>query len=211
MQVAKIGKGLWRWVAFHEEWRKDVGSVYVETTDAVCLVDPLVPADDAAEFLNHLDRDIERADVPVHVLLTIYWHVRSGPELSERYGATLWAPSKSALPVERRTGITAEPVRPGDVLPGGIEAHASGRAAEVVYRLPAHNALVVGDVLLGDPLRICPAGWLGAAGQAGARDALGPLVDPSLAAVLVSHGAPVLENGAGALRAALRPESVSRR
>ena len=203
MSLQGIGEGLSRWVAFHEEWRKDVGCVYVETGESVWLIDPLVPAAEAAPFLRRLDADVERAGTPVHVLLTIYWHVRSAPELVRRYDATLWTPARSALPVERRTTLVAESVRAGDVLPGGIEAHASGRAAELVYRLPAHHAIVAGDVLLGDPLRICPAGWIGKGGREAVRDALRPLVEPSLAAVLVSHGEPAVAGAADAFAAAL--------
>jgi len=42
VQVSEIAPGLWRWTAYHEELRQDVGCVYVEAPDAVCLVDPLV-------------------------------------------------------------------------------------------------------------------------------------------------------------------------
>jgi glyoxylase-like metal-dependent hydrolase (beta-lactamase superfamily II) len=203
VKAGEIGTGLWRWVAFHEEWREDVGCLYVETAEAVCLVDPLVPEDERDAFLRHLDADIERASRPVHVALTIYWHVRSALELLERYGATLWAPARSVLPVQRRTGTRAQALRPGDVVPGGLEAYASGRPAELVYRIPEHDALVAGDVLLGGPLRICPPGWVGKGGQEAVREALRPLVDPSLRAVVTSHGEPVLEGGAQALASAL--------
>jgi glyoxylase-like metal-dependent hydrolase (beta-lactamase superfamily II) len=203
VRVEELGSGLWRWVAFHEEWRQDVGCVYVESPEAVCLIDPLVPADDRDVFLRHLDADVARAAQPVHVLLTIYWHVRSAAEIVERYDATLWAPARSVLPVERRTGIRAEGLRPGTVAPGPIAAHASGRAAELVYRIPAHATLVAGDVLLGDPLRICPPGWVGKGGQEAVREALRPLAEPSLRAVVTSHGDPVLEHGGAALAKAL--------
>jgi glyoxylase-like metal-dependent hydrolase (beta-lactamase superfamily II) len=94
-------------------------------------------------------------------------------------------------------------VQPGDRLPGEVEAHASGRAAELVYLLPAHRALVAGDVLLGGPLRICPARWVGKGGQPAVRKALRPLLDEPLDRVLTSHGEPVLRAGHNALAAAL--------
>jgi len=203
MDVHRIAPGLWRWTAYHSEWRKDVGCVYVETDDATVLVDPLVPPEESERFLQYLDADVERASSPVHILLTVYWHLRSAPELAKRYDAGVWAPARSAKPVERRTGSAPRATRPGDALPGNVEAHASGRAAELVYRLPLHRALVAGDVLLGDPLRICPAGWVGKGGQAAVRKALRPLLDEPLDRVLVSHGDPVLRGGHNALAAAL--------
>lgn len=203
MNAVEIGPGLWRWVAHHEEWKENVGCLYVETADSVCLIDPLVPAGERDAFLRHLDADVARAGLPVHVLLTVYWHARSTPEILERYGATLWAPARSVLPVTRRIGIHASPLRPGDVVPGGIEAHASGRAAEAVFLVPSHGALVAGDVLLGSPLRICPAGWVGKGGQEAVRDALRPLVSASLRAVIPSHGDPVVVDAERALLEAL--------
>ena len=50
MNVHEIAPGLWRWTGFHEEWKQDVGSVYLEAPDAVCLIDPLVPGDAIREF-----------------------------------------------------------------------------------------------------------------------------------------------------------------
>lgn len=203
MNVHRIAPGLWRWTAYHPDWKKDVGCVYVETEDAIVLFDPLVPGDGAERFLAYLDADVERLGRPVHIVLTIYWHVRSAAELAKRYGAAVWAPARSALPVERRTGLAPRAVRPGDELPARIEAYASGRAAELVYLLPDHRAIVAGDVLLGDPLRICPGGWVGKGGQAAVRAALQPLLELPVDRVLVSHGDPVLRGGHAALAAAL--------
>jgi len=203
MDVHRITTGLWRWTAYHEEWRQDVGCVYLETDDATILVDPLVPAKDSERFLEYLDADVERAGAQVHIVLTVYWHVRSAGELGKRYEAQVWAPARSALPVERRLKLSPTPVRPGDPLPGGVVARASGRASELVYVLPQHRAIVAGDVLLGDPLRICPAGWVGKGGQQAVREALRPLLELPLDRVLVSHGDPVLRGGQAALAAAL--------
>jgi len=203
MDVHRIAPGLWRWTAYHEEWRKVVGCLYLETDDATVLFDPLVPGDDAERFLDYLDADVERAAGGVHIVLTVYWHVRSTLELADRYKADVWAPARSAKPVERRTKLAPHPVRPGDRLPAGVEACESGRAGELVFLLPRHRALVAGDVLLGDPLRICPSGWVGKGGQKAVREALRPLLDRPLDRILVSHGDPVLRAGHTALAAAL--------
>src|SRR5262245_47778636 len=203
MDVHRIAPGLWRWTAFHEEWRKVVGCLYLETDDATVLFDPLCPGDDAERFLEYLDADVERADGDVHIVITVYWHVRSTAQLAKRYKAKVWAPSRSAKPVERRLKLAPRGIRPGDALPGGVEAHESGRASELVYLLPQHRALVAGDILLGDPLRICPGGWVGKGGQKAVREALRPLLDRPLDRVLTSHGDPVLRAGHAALAAAL--------
>ena len=44
VDVLEIAPGLWRWTAYHEEWKEDVGCTFVETDDGVVLIDPLVPA-----------------------------------------------------------------------------------------------------------------------------------------------------------------------
>lgn len=206
MDVAEVVPGLWRWTGRHEEWRQQVACVYYETPDGVCLVDPLVPPEDTEKFLGALDHDVERLGGPVHVLLTVFWHARSTRELAARYGARVWAPSRARAAVERRVGAVTDPFRPGDALPGGIEAHATSRGGEVVYFLPPERTLVPGDVLLGADgggLRLCPRAWLPASGLPALRRALAPLAELDVERVLVSHGEPVLADGARALRDAL--------
>jgi glyoxylase-like metal-dependent hydrolase (beta-lactamase superfamily II) len=202
VRVERIAEGLWRWTAFHEEWRQTVGCVYAEADDAICLIDPLVPAHDRERFFEALDRDVKRLRRPVHVFVTVYWHTRSAGELAERYGATVWAHAKAEKTVGRRTGRTVRLFEPGDSLPGSVEA-ILGRWSEVVYWLPAYRTVVTGDVILGAPdggLRFCPESWTPrAGGHAAWRRNLRPLLDLPVERVLVSHGEPVLEKGADAL------------
>src|SRR5438128_1127857 len=61
MDVLMIASGLWRWTAFHPEWKEDVGCVYYASSEAVVLIDPLVPQEAEERFWNALDRDVERA------------------------------------------------------------------------------------------------------------------------------------------------------
>jgi len=209
MEVTRIADGLWRWSTYYGEWRDEVGSVYVESDDAIVLVDPLVPEerDEAERFWRALDRDVERAGTPVHVLVTVFWHVRSAAEVVRRYRGRLHASSRARAPIERRAAVRSDVFRPGDPLPGGVEARPSGRATEVVFWIPAHAALVPGDVLLGDAnggIRLCPESWLPTGvGHAELRAALAPLLELRVERVLVSHGDPVLENGHTALSRAL--------
>src|SRR5205823_7796475 len=162
MEVAEIRPGLWRWTAYHEEWKKDVGCVYFEAPDAVVLIDPLVPADkaEAKRFWSYFDADVRRAGTPVHVLVTVFWHARSSREFVERYGARLWAHSSQRRRVKNRAGDPTDVFELGDRLPGGVRAFDGHRFGEVLYWLPKHRALVPGDVLLGSPFRLCPKSWL---------------------------------------------------
>jgi hypothetical protein len=209
MEVTRIADRLWRWSTYYGEWRDEVGSVYVEADDAIVLIDPLVPEerDEAERFWRALDRDVERAGAPVHVLVTVFWHVRSAAEVVRRYRGRLHAASRARAPIERRAGLTSAVFRPGDPLPGGVEALPSGRATEVVFWLAAHAAVVPGDVLLGDAgggVRLCPESWLpSGVGHAELRTALAPLLELPVERVLVSHGAPVLGDGQDALAKAL--------
>ena len=210
MQATEIAPGLWRWTGYHEEWREDVGSVYCETEDGIVLVDPLVPPEDPEHFLASLDRDVQRVGGPVHVLVTVFWHTRSTATMVERYGARVWAPSRGKQAIARRAGVVTDPFRPDDALPGGIEPFRTGRAAEVVYWIPPHRALVAGDALLGDGdggVRLCPQSWLPqGTTHATLAETLRPVLELPVERVLVSHGEPVLENGGRALAAALAVE-----
>jgi glyoxylase-like metal-dependent hydrolase (beta-lactamase superfamily II) len=196
MDVLEIAPGLWRWTAYHEEWQEDVGCVYVETEDGVVLIDPLVPTTDTAKFWKALDRDVKRQKGP-----------RSAAEMRERYDARIWAPASGKAAIARRTGGVTDAFGPDDLLPGGLEAHRTARAAEVVYWVPEHSALVPGDVLVADGkggARMCPESWLPSSKTH--RDlaaSLRPLLDLPVRRVLVSHGRPVLTGGGRALARAL--------
>jgi glyoxylase-like metal-dependent hydrolase (beta-lactamase superfamily II) len=207
MEVAELEPGLWRWTGWHEEWRATVGSVYHETGDGVVLIDPLVPSDDRERFFAALDRDVARVGGQVHVLVTVFWHTRSTAELAERYETRIWAPTRGRAAVARRAGQVTDAFRPGDSLPGGIEAFGTARANEVVFWLPAARTLVPGDVLLGDDkggVRLCPESWLpSGTSRDDLADSLRPLLDLPVRRVLVSHGEPVLRNAAKALAGAV--------
>ena len=208
MRVQEIAAGLWCWTGRHPDWtpedagptgwEQEVGCVYYEAAGAVVLIDPLVPPEDAERFWAALDRDVERANSPVHVLLTVFWHGRSARELADRYGAEIWA-HESVLDVERRE---VEPTRTfafGETLPGGVLPHDAVRFDEAVLWLPQPRALVFGDVVLGADgggVRLCPESWLGKGGtHADLKMALRPLLELPVERLLVSHGRPVLESG----------------
>jgi hypothetical protein len=198
VEVQRIDEGLWRWTARHPEWRdgadwdRDVGCVYWEADDAVVLVDPLVPSEEAerARFLEALDRDVERARLPVTILVTCTWHERSRAELADRYQAR----------------VVTGPPSTADGLPSGVAVVEAPTADELVYWLAPVRAVVPGDTLLGtdDGVRLCPASWLDGGGDLEAlRGELGPLLDLPVERVLVSHGEPVLTEGRAALARAL--------
>ena len=183
-----------RWTAWHEEWADDVGSLAVETGDGLVFIDPLDPPADLG--------------TPDHVLVTVFWHGRGTSGL----GAThVWSSGPAAKPLASR-GITVTGRVEKAKLPGGIEAFPTARRGEVVYWLPDHRALAVGDVLLGagakprateEPLRLCPERWLGARSHDDLKESLRPLLGLPVEQVLVSHGEPVLTGGRAALAAVL--------
>lgn len=213
MDVQRIAEGLWRWSAVYEDWGEPVGSVYLETADAVVLVDPFVPDEpgERERFWTALDRDVGRVGAPVHVLLTVLWHTRSAAAVVGRYGARLHVPSGGRAAIDRRTGgAVTDSYRAGDRLPGGVEAHRTARRGELVLWVAAHRALVPGDVLLGgaggDGLRLAPASWLTSSTTLDdLRASLLPLLELPVERVLVSHGEPVLADGHAALARALAP------
>jgi glyoxylase-like metal-dependent hydrolase (beta-lactamase superfamily II) len=183
-----------RWTAYHEHWQAEVGSVAIETHDGLVFIDPLEPPAELGP--------------PDHVLVTVYWHDRS----TKATGAPrVWAAKRSARPLGNRGVEVTDDVASGG-LPGGIVAVPTARSGEVVYWVPEHRAVVVGDVLLGagakpratdDPLRLCPERWLGSKTHAELRASLQSLLQLPVEQVLVSHGAPVLEDALAALRAVL--------
>jgi glyoxylase-like metal-dependent hydrolase (beta-lactamase superfamily II) len=211
MDVHELAPGLWRWTTAHPEWNdeadwpREVGCVYLETSATLVLIDPLVPADEAARtsFLEHLDADVERNGKPVAILLTLPWHVRSAAELAERHGAEVWASSATAEQVD---GVVTRPFEPAEILPGGVIGIDAQREGETMFWLPEHRALVPGDSLLGDGnggVRVPPDSWFDDVTPVEFKLALRSLLDLPVERVLVSHGEPVLADGLAALERAL--------
>jgi glyoxylase-like metal-dependent hydrolase (beta-lactamase superfamily II) len=193
--VQEIAPGLRRWTAVHDEWNEQVGSLALETDDGLVLIDPIDPP-----------RGSRR---PEHVLLTVFWHGRSTGDLAAK---RVWAPSRSVRRLKNRGVEVTDAFGGDDELPGGIRAIETARDGEVVLWLPKQRAVAVGDALLGagakprataDPLRLCPARWLGNASLDDLRASLRPLLDLPVQRVLVSHGEPVLRGGKSALAAVL--------
>jgi glyoxylase-like metal-dependent hydrolase (beta-lactamase superfamily II) len=190
--LAEVAPGLRRWTAWHDEWEEDVGCLAVDTDDGLVLIDPLDPP-----------RELPQ---PEHVLLTVHWHARS------TQAPHVWAPRRAVRALANRGVKVSHPFTADEPLPGGIQAFATARPGEVVYWLPRQRALAVGDVLLGagakpratdDRLRLCPERWLGKATHGDLRKSLAPLLELPVARVLVSHGAPVLRDGARVLATVL--------
>src|SRR5262245_50070834 len=165
MEVTPIAGGLWRWTAPHPEWtpEKDkpggwgrmVGSVYYEPAaagaKALTLVDPLAPpagSEEARKFWAALDRDVERARLPVVIFTTVGYHKRGAAEIQRRYAdkhgaeiaahadavshlgfAPTWLFGAQSAP---RTGVEAHPIEGLDV-------------GETALFIREHRALVIGD------------------------------------------------------------------
>jgi hypothetical protein len=205
VDVTRIADGLWRWTTPHPDWDeagtgaaawpRAVGCVYVESSEATVLIDPLVPDDppQRERFYAALDRDVTRRGLPVTVLRSVTWHERSCQAIVDRYGA----------------GTTA----PSDVL-----VHEIGDPeGEQVFELMEYGALVVADVLVGSDVidlapgavALCPPSWYDGSDDQRAwyrersEDAVARLAARPIERVLVSHGTPVLSGGRAALAGAV--------
>ena len=216
MNVTELAPRLWRWTATHPEWTEEEGgqdgwepevsSYALVGEDALVLIDPLVPEDDEERFWRALDDDVEHHGPP-QILLTVFYHARSATTILDRYpGAALWAPAAAETQARERVAV-AHVYGDGDLLPGGIEGRTTEHRAEAVLWIPSHNALAAGDLLLGTEdggVRVVPDSWL-RPGVTGAmiRDGLRPLLDLPLELLLLTHGAPVLDDAQAQLAAAI--------
>ena len=202
--MQEIGPGLWRWTGLHpawtpeaQDWEQEVASIYHEADDAVVLIDPLVPPEDEERFWHALDRDVERLARPVVVVLTAAWHARSTAALVERYGAAVWAHPAGAS----RLGMRID----APVLPRGIEVFEIPPATEgqVAIYLREHRALATAEILTGvaGGLTVVPSPNLTERGRL--TSCLELLLELTVELVLPAHGEPVLQDGRGAIAAAL--------
>jgi len=169
MDVQELRPGLWRWTARHPDWDdREVSSAYLETADAVVLLDPLVPRDEEERFYGALDRDVERLHLPVAIVLTNPWHRRSSAELAARFGATVHVA--------------------GEDLPTGLEAYPGGMQPEdFVVFAPSRGVLFTGDTIVDG--RPCPEDWL-AEGREHHFACLRRVLELDADLVVPSHGEP---------------------
>jgi hypothetical protein len=191
--IQEIAIGLWRWRAPHpewsrrSEWEREVASVYYEAPDAVCLFDPLIPPG-AERLWAVLDQEIDRAGKSVAVLLTVPWHRRSADVVGARYGS-----EREGWELSLRS---REP-------PLGVESITISHSDERMFWIPAHRALIAGDVLLGtgSGLKVCPVAWITRAAHypGDFLASLGGVLELPVERVLVSHGEAVLADGRSAL------------
>jgi len=199
---------LWRLEAIHPDWTEEEGgedgweplvaSWAVRTDRGLVLIDPLV--DDWAA----LDELVGQHGLCPAILRTVHYHQRSIAQVSERYGADVWAmPAPEGVPQHPYD----RPVRDGTEVIEGIRATVMERDDEVAYWLPRQRALVFGDAMLrraGGELRVCPDWWVQpAGGSARLRQILRGLAAGPVEHVLVSHGPLVLGDGPQALASAL--------
>jgi hypothetical protein len=212
--VQELARGLWRWTARHPEWHPgrwgaEVACFAVEAGDELLLVDPLLPAYDEG-LLGRLDELAGRAR-SVAILITIPYHTRSAEPLSERFDALIFGHARVADRLERRTRFRE--LEPGASLPGGAVAYAIGkpRRFETPIHVPSHRTLAWGDAMvttLDGELRLWH--WRDRLDAKRLRwfherfnPTLAPLLELDLERILVTHGEPILHNGAAALRTAV--------
>lgn len=212
----ELAPGLWRWTARHPAWHPgafgaEVASFALRAGDDLLLVDPLLPAQDDPPVLAALDR--LAAGRAVHVLITIGYHVRSAEPLCARYDGRIWGPPSCASRLADPSRLT--PLEPGTTGPGGATAFAIGRPVrtERPLWLPSHEAVAFGDAVVTTPdgdLRVWTQKPLDDRRARWFRETfaptLGALLELPARCVLVTHGAPVLDDGAAALRAAVATE-----
>jgi hypothetical protein len=212
-QPAELAPGLWRWTARHPEWHPDafgaeVGSYALVAGGELLLLDPLLPEAGEEVVLDVLDGLAEGGAVAV--LVTIGYHVRSAEALCERYGAGVFGPKACARRLGDASLLTV--LEPGDEGPAGARGFAIGRPVrgERPLWLPSHGALAFGDALVGTPdgdLRLWEQAPVDDRRARWYRErfvpTLAPLLELPVQRVLVTHGAPVLQDGAAALRRAV--------
>jgi hypothetical protein len=189
VDVRDVAPGLWLWRQPHPAWSKgsdwepEVASFAVESRGVAVLLDPLAPPPAARAVWERLERRRPEA-----VVVLKPDHVRDVDLFVRWYGARAYGPSLFWRDDVPRTEL--EPIRPGDELPGGLQAHYDGRGTtETPVYLPEQRALVFADALTapGGVLRVWDTPWH----EARTLPALRALLDLPFEHVLVSHGEPV--------------------
>jgi hypothetical protein len=189
VEVRDVVPGLWLWRQRHPDWRDgndwepEVSSFAVESRGVALVIDPLAPPPHAREAWERLD-----ALRPGVAIVLKPDHVRDVDLFVRWYGVRALGPYLFWADDIPRTEL--EPVRPGDQLPGGLEAQFDGRGSmETPVYLPEQRALVFADGMTAPrgELRVWSTPWH----EQRTLPALRALLDLPFEHVLVSHGDPV--------------------
>jgi glyoxylase-like metal-dependent hydrolase (beta-lactamase superfamily II) len=189
VELRDVAPGLWLWRQRHPDWREgndwepEVTSFAVESRGVAIVLDPLAPPPSERAAWERLD-----ALAPAVVVVLKPDHVRDVDLFVRWYRARAYGPSLFWRDDVPRTEL--EPVRPGDELPGGLQALHDGRGmTETPLYLPDQRALVFADALTAPDrvLRVWATPWH----QERTLPVLRALLELDFEHVLVSHGEPV--------------------
>jgi hypothetical protein len=189
--MREIAPGLVHWTAVHPRIGTEVSSYWLPAERV--LLNPLDPPDGLGE--------------PAAIVLTNRHHYRSSGELAERYGCPVQVPREGMYEFSHGEPVT--PYGDGDEPVDGLRAHHVGAISDDEYavEIPGERALAVADGVVrweDGPLAFVPDHLMGddpEAVKAGLRDAYARLLDEvEFDHLLLAHGAPVVGDGAGALR-----------
>ena len=212
--LEEVAAGLWRVTVTRNGIPPTMTAYVLRDGEDTIIIDPLV-ARETDPLLGSLDEVVRGR---VRILVTTPFHVR-GSELlwrrwRDRHEVTIYGHEHCATRLDDRAAF--HPLRGGETLDGGVRAHAIGkpRRAEIPFELPTHRALAFGDTVLeiDGELRVWPRHrdldrtWY----EERFLPTLEPLTRLDIERVLVTHGEPVLHDGARELTATLARPPWSR-
>ncbi len=189
VELRDVADGLWLWRQPHpawqegDDWEPEVSSFAVASRGARIVLDPLLPPPSARAAWARID-----AFAPDVAVILKPDHIRDVDLFARWYGVRALGPYLYWRDDVPRTEL--EPVRPGDELPGGLQAHSDGRGMmETPLYLPEQRALVFADGMTapGGELRVWATPWH----EERVLPALRELLALPFEHVLVSHGEPV--------------------
>jgi hypothetical protein len=193
--VEEVAPGIWHWRAAHPRIKIVVNSYYLYEEHV--LIDPIAPDDGLDWFDDH--------GPPTDIVLTNRHHYRSSGQFVGRFGATVHCVREGLH--EFRSGESVEPFDVGDVLAGGIVAHAVGVICpdETALHIPRLEALAVADGAVrwepGGPLAFVPDNFMDDPERTkmGLRESYRRLAALDFRHLLLAHGEPFVGDGREAL------------
>lgn len=198
IELREVTRNLYGWASFHPQWKVDLNSYALKTSEGVVFIDPLKP--DPAVL-----KKLEALGEPIAILLTNAHHDRDADWFRKQYEIQVYAHEKAKADCDTKIDIL---VMDGERLPGAVKAvylPGSSASETAFYARSSGGIVLMGDTLAnqsGKGLTLLADAYIEDKKQT--LKSLQKLLEIDFKIVTFAHGDPIVQNAKAEIAKFLR-------